>query len=217
MSPTAMFALTAASAVTQIAGGYAAKEQADINARLYEQQGAFYTQRGDLNALLYEDQAKFLDQLSDLQGERIDIQKDIDLTQQRRLKNQVASAVMVRTAYSGLEFAGSPVAVMVDNLTQAGIDEEITKYNYTMEKITSEYGFAQEKIAARTKASESRIEGRLAASNLQMRASNLRFQGVTARNTAFSNAFSTLLKGGYTYGRQKGYIKVAGTGGVGEL
>jgi len=216
MSPQAMFAVTAASAVSQIAGGYAAKEQADINARLYEQQGAFYTQRGDLNALLYEDQAKFLDQLSGLTSERLDIQRDIDLTQQRRRKNQVASAVMARTARAGLEFSGSPVAIMVDNLTQAGIDEEITKYNYTMEKITSQYNFAQEKIAARTNASEARISGRLAQSNLQMKASNLRFQGITARNTAYSNAFSTLLKGGYNYGRRTGKIKVANAG-VGEL
>jgi len=216
MSAGAMFALTAASAVTQIAGGYAAKKQADINAALYETQGAFYQQQGDLNAMLYEQKAGFIDELSKLSGEKLDFAMGIDLTQIRRAKSKMASTLIARTAYSGLEFSGSPVAVMVDNLTQAGIDEELTKYDYTMEKIASEYNYAQEKIAAKAAASNARLEGTMMNIGSRMEASNLRYAGVTARNTAYSNAFTTLLKGGFNYGMRSGKIKVAG-GGAGKL
>lgn len=216
MSAGAMFAISAASAVTQIAGGYATSKQADINARLYEQQGAFYQQQGDLNAMLYEQKAGFLDELSKLAGDRLDFAMRVDLTQIRRAKSKMASTLMARTAYSGLEFSGSPVAVMVENLTQAGIDEELTKYDYTMEKIASEYNYAQEKIAAKAQASNARLEGTMMNISSRMEASNLRYAGRTARNVAYSNAFTTLLKGGFNYGVRSGKIKVAG-GGAGKL
>jgi len=209
MSAGAMFAMTAVSAVTDIMAGSAAKKQADINAMLYEQQGAFYEQRGDLNARLYEQQAGFIDILKGLESERIDIGMGIDLTQQLRAKSKLASTLMASTAGAGLEYSGSPVAVMLDNLTQAGIDEEITKYNYTMDKITSEYAREQEKIQALAEAGEARMGGRLANINLRGQAATLRYKGKIARATGYSSALSTMLKGGYQYGVRTGKIKVS--------
>uniref|UniRef100_A0A6M3K6T5 Uncharacterized protein n=1 Tax=viral metagenome TaxID=1070528 RepID=A0A6M3K6T5_9ZZZZ len=155
------FSMAALSAVGSVMAGSAAKTQGDMNAKIYEQQ------------------AGFTDVLSKLEGERLDIGKDFDLTQLLRGKSKMASTLMASTAGSGLDYSGSPVAVMLDNLTQAGIDEEITKYNYAMEKSSNIYNREQEKIGYLSRASAER------------------FAGKTAQIRAYSTAYSTLLKGGY--------------------
>ncbi len=162
----AMAALAVADAVVAIAEGRAIKKQSEINARIFEQQAAF---------------SQVLIGLSD---ERFDISRDIELTRMRRAKNRMASQVMANLGASGLDFSGSPVEVMLDNLTQAGIDEEIVKYNTEIQKIDAAYNLKTEQIGYLSKASQTRYEGKL------------------ARNTAYSKAFSTSLKG---YARYKAY------------
>ncbi len=172
----AMFAIAAFSAVSQVMAGQAANKQAKINASMYEQQ------------------AGFIDVQKELESKGFDIQKDIELAKYTRAKAQMKSTVIAGTAKAGLDFGGSPMAVLVDNLTQMGIDEQITKYNYDMAKISNEYNLEQKKIGMLSEASQ------------------LRFQGKTARNQAYSNAFSTLMKGAYTSGVNKGWIKTSTSG-----
>ena len=166
----AMFALAALSATTQIMSGNAANKEAKINAGIYEQQ------------------AGFTDILAKLEGERSDIARDIDLTQQLRAKSKGVSTLTANVAASGLDLSGSPMAVMIDNLTQAGIDESITKYNYATQKASNQYNREQEKVSMLSTASQ------------------LRYKGKIAKNTAYSNAFTTLIKGAYESGTRSGYI-----------
>lgn len=170
---TAMFALAAFEAVNSIMAGRAMTKQAELNARIFEQQ------------------AGFSEVLAKLGGEKSDIARDIDLSRQRRMKSRMASTLMVNVAGSGLEFSGSPVAVLLDNLTQYGIDEEITKYNYAMQKTSAQYGRKIEGIGYQSKASQVMYEGRL------------------AKTTAYSTAFSSMLKGATRYALYK-----KGTGGT---
>jgi len=171
MSAGAMFAVAGMQAVTSIISGNAQNTEAKLNARIYEQQ------------------AGFTDILSKLEGERSDIARDIELSQMRREKSKMVSTLASRTAGSGLDMSGSPMTVMLDNITQAGIDEAITKYNYATEKAANQYGREQEKVSYLS------------------RASQLRYKGKIAKMTGYSNAFTTLMKGGYDYGTAKGWIK----------
>ena len=174
----AMMTIAAFSAVGSIMQGRAAEKQAQFNAQIYEQQ------------------AGFSDVLSKLETERLDIGMGIDLTQQLRAKSKMASTLMAYTAGAGLEYSGSPVAVMLDNLTQAGIDEEITKYNYAMEKSATIYGRQQEKIGYLSRASQERYAGKM------------------AKSSAYSSAFTTLMKGAYTSGARRGWIKTSTKSGA---
>jgi hypothetical protein len=167
----AMFAVSAMSAVTQVMAGKAANEEAKINAGIYEQQ------------------AGFTDILSKLESDRYDISEGLAMTQFRRAKSKMTSTLTARTAGAGLEMSGTPMTVLIDNLTQMGIDEAITKYNYATEKAANVYSREQEKIGMLSTASQ------------------LRYKGKIARNTAYSNAFSTALQGAYGYGTRSGLIK----------
>ena len=180
MSAGAMFALAGMQAVTQIMSGRAENQQAKLNASIYEQQ------------------AGFSDVLAKMEGERSDIARDIDLTQMRRAKSKMNSTLIANVAGSGLDLSGSPMAVMIDNLTQAGIDEEITKYNYATSKATNQYGREQEKVS------------------MLSTASNLRYKGKIAQNNAYSNAFSTVMQGAAAYGMRTGVGSGTKTSGVGS-
>jgi len=174
----ANFALAALSATTQIMAGNAANQQAKINAGMYEQQAGFInTQIG-------------------LENELSDIQRDISLTEYRRAKSRMASSVTATAARSGVEMSGTPMAIMIENLTQMGIDEAITKFNYATKKASNEYNLKQQQIGMLSQASQTRYAGKI------------------AKNQAYSNAFSTALQGAYTSASRMG--SVSKTSGIGS-
>ena len=184
----AMATMAVMSAITSIFEGRAMKAQADINARMYEQQAGFIQQR-----------AEFAETLAKLSDERYDISRDIEIRNIRRAKSRMTSTLMANVASSGLDFSGSPVAVMLDNLTEYGIDEEITKYNYATQKAASAYNL-------KTQGYDLQMES---LSNLS-KASQSRYEGKQARTAAYSRSFSTLLKGGVQYKLYKeGYNPLA--------
>jgi hypothetical protein len=101
----AIFALTAAQAVSQISQGYAEKAEANYNANIMQQQAGM-----------------------------IDIQKDIEYGQYQRLKGRTMSTSMANVAKAGIMPQGSAMAVMVNTQAQIAIDQAIGQYNFNMEK-----------------------------------------------------------------------------------
>jgi hypothetical protein len=94
----------------------------------------------------------------------------------------MAGTVSARTAKAGLDLSGSPMAVMIDNLTQMELDKSIGNYNLEVQK-------------------------RYALST----ADAYKRQGKAAMTSAMSNAFSTVLKGGFDYGMKSGMFGGTGT------
>ena len=152
-------AFTAADMVAGIFSGSAANKISKINAAVYQQQAAF------------------MDVQKRMESERIDIQKNLEAARFKRFKGSVNATFTARLASSGLDFSGSAVAVMVDNITQMGIDESIMKYNFEIGKATNEYNMDKEKLGMMSTA----------------RAYNR--QGQVAKMEGYSNAFSSMLKG----------------------
>jgi hypothetical protein len=155
------FALAAYQAATQIMAGNAALKESKYNASVLNQQ------------------AGFIDTQSKLESDIYDIQKNIELTKYTRAKSKMVGTLTANTAKSGFDMGGSAVAVMLDNLTQMGIDESIVKFNYDMGKATNEFNLKQKQIG------------------LVGQADNMVLKGRVVRNTAYSNAFGSLLKGSY--------------------
>lgn len=112
----ALFAVSAAQAVTQIGQGYAQNAEAKANASMIEDTGRY-------NASVLEGKANL-----------IDIQSDIEQGQYTRLKGQYASKSIANIAKQGIMLQGSAMAVMVNAQTQIGIDQAIAKFNSTNDK-----------------------------------------------------------------------------------
>lgn len=140
-------AIMIASAASSISQGYAASREAKYNAQIYERQAGM-----------------------------IDEQKKIEAGRYDRLKRKVTGQVVARTASSGLQLGGSPLQVMIDNLTQIEMDKMIGQYNLDVKK----YGALSQAELYKSKSK-------------------------TAMASGFSNAFSSALMGGYTYGAMKGF------------
>lgn len=138
--------LTLATAGTQIAGGIASNNEAKYNASILEQQAGM-----------------------------IDQQKSLEGYQYNRAIRQLEGKSVARTAKAGFNLSGSPMAVMIDSLTQMEMDKSIGQYNLEVQK-------------------------RFTLSNAQ----NVRQRGKTAMISGFSNAFSTVLAGGFDYGMKAG-------------
>lgn len=101
----AIFAFTALQAVSQVSQGYAQKAEANFNASLLEGQARL-----------------------------IDVQKDIEAGQYKRMGGQAVSTTIARTAGAGLGFSGSPAAVAVATLKQIEIDKAIGQFNLEQQK-----------------------------------------------------------------------------------
>jgi hypothetical protein len=142
----ALVGLGAASATMQVMGA--------------NQQANAYKQKAAYDAGVYEQQASMISE-----------QKKLSDYQYNRQAAKMRGAVVSRTAGSGFELSGSPLAIMVDNETQMAMDHAIEGYNYDIER-----------YFALSKATSSRMEG----------ANNARL----ARTTGYSNAFTTLLNTG---------------------
>lgn len=101
----AMFATSAASAVTQIGSGYAQQSENDYNATVLE---------GKANL--------------------IDEQSNIERGQITRAAGESASTSIADIAKSGTGLSGSALAVMLGTQRQYDIDKSISDLNHTMDK-----------------------------------------------------------------------------------
>lgn len=134
-------------------------------------QGYVQKAEADYNASISEGKAKV-----------IDIQKNIEFGQYQRLKGQTMATSKAAVAGAGLEFSGSPIAVIIDAQRQITVDQAIGQFNYERDK-----GFA------------------LADSD------KFKKRGKQAVFSGYSNALSTMMKGGTTYyGRKYGFNTTAG-------
>jgi hypothetical protein len=107
----------------------------------------------------------------------IGAQAEIEYGQYERLKGQNLSKSVASTAASGIGMGGSAMAAMLNAQTQIGIDQAIGQFNYQQEK---NYTLNQ--------------------------ASQVRRQGKQAVSAGYTNAFSTMLQGGYNYASYKGML-----------
>lgn len=112
----AIFAVTAAQAVSQISQGYAVNAESKTNASMVEDTGRY-------NASVLEGKANL-----------IDIQSEIEQGRYTRLKGQFLSKSMANVAKQGIAPQGSAAAVMVNAQTQINIDQAIAKFNSTNER-----------------------------------------------------------------------------------
>jgi len=104
----------------------------------------------------------------------IDVQKSIDKVRYERLKRSSFGTSVANVAGAGIELQGSALAVILDTQKQIGIDQLIGQAEFEKEKLYTKY----EAMGFRSEADMARMRGRY------------------SRQTARSNAYSTLLTGG---------------------
>ena len=139
-------ALTAATAGLQIGQGVSANNEAKYNASLSEQK-----------------------------AQQIDIQKGLEGYQADRSINKMRGTIISRTAANGLDMSGSPMASMIDTLTQMELDKSIGQYNLEVEK-----------------------------RNALSTADQYRRQGQSALMAGYANAFSSILQGSFLASQRYG-------------
>lgn len=140
------FALTAVQAVSSIGKGYAQQAEAGYNASLLEGKAGL-----------------------------IDVQKGIEKRQYERLKRRTLSKSMANLAASGLRPTGSPMAVMMDTLTQINLDQAIGQFNFEQQKRYT-----------------------------QAEADTFKRKGKMAVRAGYGNALSSLMQGAATYAEYQG-------------
>lgn len=125
----ALFAISAAQAVSQISSGYAQNSEAKANATMVENTGRY-------NAAIFQGKANI-----------IDIQSNIQQGQYTRAEGEYAAKSTAAVAKQGITPTGSAAAAMLNAQTQIGIDAAIAKFNSTNEK---NYDIASASDATRT-------------------------------------------------------------------
>lgn len=150
MGMAGLVTLIAASAVGQIMQGQATNQEAKYNASLIEQRAG---QKAQL----------------------LDTQSGIERYQYARARRRLEGESYARMAKSGLMPSGSPMAVLVDSMTQLNIDEAIGQYNISVEK---QFALADAKETASAYIRKGK-------------------QGVT---NSYYGALTTVGKGAYLYG-----------------
>lgn len=96
---------TAALAISQIAGGVIDSREARQEASLYQRQASL-----------------------------VEKQQEIAAYQFARQKKKAVGTMISKTAQAGVGLSGSPMAVMLDNLTQMEYDQAIEQYNLEQEQ-----------------------------------------------------------------------------------
>jgi hypothetical protein len=134
----AMFAMSAASAITSILEGYTQSYIYDQSSRVFE-----------ANARPIEARNRITELVGDIEVGRI-----------TRKGGKLASESQAKIGASGQGFQGSAVAVMVANQTQIEIDKALAKFGIAMEKSYTTAEAAQE----RGRGDRERVKGRLAIS-----------------------------------------------------
>jgi len=142
-------------------------------------------------AALLEDQAKTLEAAKKSLIQR----KHLESYRYFSTKSRMTAMTTSRVAYSGLKLSGSPLAVMVNNLAEAELDEAITKYNIDMER----YNVYARQKSYLAEAEYTREEGRAAVA-----------RGKSAVKASRWRAFSQLLGTGFTYTSRYGLPKWGG-------
>jgi len=145
-----ILAMTAVQAISQIGQGYEQRAEDEFNATVLDTKAA-----------------------------QIDVQKDIQLGQDKRAAGRLLSTSIANVGGSGIGLSGSAMAVMVGAQTQMNIDMAIGQFNLEQEK----YYTQQEAEAYRRKGARS-VRG------------------------GYSRAFSTLLSGGYQYASRTGGLDI---------
>jgi len=79
----------------------------------------------------------------------VDFQMGLSKEQYQRFRDKFSGTVAARTAKMGLEFTGSPIEVLVDSLTQIGIDEALTNYQFAIQKSNLMYARQRQEDAAK--------------------------------------------------------------------
>ena len=138
---TALIGMGVATAASQIMGGYAAKKESQYNANIFEQQ------------------ANMIDSQKSLQAGMIDQQKQLQAMQDDRAIRQVMGSTMAATAGKGIQFSGSPIAIMIDTRTQLEMDKAIGLYNLEMDKQIGAYNLDIQKYGVQSQASAERQRG----------------------------------------------------------
>lgn len=154
MAQAAVLGLGAMAAYSQIQAG--------------RQQAKEYKRQADYNAQVYEQQAQMIQQ-----------KQKIEEFQANRRIRAMEGSVIAKTAGSGFDFSGSPLAVMVDNETQMQLDKSIGQYNLEIQR-----------RYAMTEASNQRYVGGQ--------------QARLAKTTGYSNAFTTILSTAATLSSMSG-------------
>ena len=161
-------------AASSISQGYAAQSEYEQQAKAYQLQQQGYNKQADLLNV----EINALDQMSIL-----------DRSRSARQRGRVEGTILARTAKAGFTLYGSPLAVLVDDLTQLRLDEAIGEFNIEMAK----FNVRSEQYQLRS--------GAVASGSAAARA---RSSGKTAVAGGYTNAFSTLLKTGAYMGMRGG-------------
>jgi hypothetical protein len=144
----AMTALTigmgAISAGTKIITGHREKKEAERNAQMVYNQSVY-------NAGIFRQQASMVED-----------QKNLKAQQDARKIRFMAGKHVAMTAAKGLEYSGSPIAVLVDTLTQLEMDKAINTYNYEVEQYGLESKARETELRGYTLAESYREGGKTA-------------------------------------------------------
>ena len=127
------------------------------------QAGRVAKAQGDYNAAIAEGQAKWIDWEKSLENEKY-----------TKFRNKFISSAIVASAGAGIALSGSPMASLLDSVTEINIDNAITQANLEQQK--------QYKVS----------EARMA-----------RTEGKNAQRAGVINAFSATLKGASNYALYK--------------
>lgn len=138
----AVVGLGVAQAGTQMIGGMAQNKEAKRNASAIETETAY-------NAGVYRQQAGMVEQ-----------QKQLKAAQDARAIRFAAGKTTAMAAAKGIEMSGSPIAILIDTVTQMEMDKAITSYNYDVEKTALESQAQATEFKGRTLASQYRRGGR---------------------------------------------------------
>ena len=97
--------------------------------------GLYFDAGADITAYQGEEEmARINSRRIDVTLKGIKLMGELSEEQFARFRNQYTGTIASRTAKMGLEFSGSPIEVLVDGLTQIGIDEAITRYDLAMKE-----------------------------------------------------------------------------------
>lgn len=148
----------------QIAQGYQA--QAEYNRQAQAQY---------LQAQGYEEQADLLNAEIDA----LDQNKKLEGVRYARQRKQVEGTVLARTAKSGFKLSGSPLTVLMNDLTQLQLDESIGRFNIEMDKYNVRA--EQRQLYSTGEVYRSQARGSIES-------------GKAARFAGYANAFTSLMK-----------------------
>lgn len=137
----AIIGMGVVSATTSIIGGMAQKKEAQRNASAIQEEASY-------NAGVYRQQVGMVEQ-----------QKQLKAQQDARAIRFAAGKHTAIAAAKGIEMSGSPMAILVDTMTQMEMDKAITSYNYDIEKYSLESTARSTEMRGNTLAAQYRRGG----------------------------------------------------------